>query len=199
MRKTADAGHARHAMGAAVQRMDDAVLDRLAAYDHGILRPVITSTARAADLLVPWLAVSVGLLVDGRNASRAAVLRGWAGVLLSATVDNAVIKPLTERQRPDAGRLPPGQRRGTDPSTSAFPSGHTGAAAAFAVASGSDVPRLQPVLAGIAVVVAYAQVYTGRHYPSDAIVGMVAGAVSGRLARRVLQVAFDEQATFARA
>jgi membrane-associated phospholipid phosphatase len=64
---------------------------------------------------------------------------------------------------------------------------------AFTVAAGPDVPRLRPALASIALAAAYAHVYTGRHYPSDAVVGMVLGAAAGGLARRLLSGVISRQ------
>lgn len=106
-------------------------------------------------------------------------------MIVAAALENGLVKPITRRGRPDASRLPPGERRRTTPATSAFPSGHIGAATAFAVASARETATLRRFLAATAVAVAYARVYTGRHHPSDAVVGAVMGAVAGSLVHRL--------------
>jgi membrane-associated phospholipid phosphatase len=167
-----------------VQRGDDRALDLIARVDHGPLRPMLRLTARAGDLLLPWAGVSVALLADGSRRSRRTVGRGWAGAVAAAALDNAIVKPMTGRSRPDPDRLPLRERRDTSPLTSAFASGHTAAATAFAVAVGRERPALQWWLAATAAAVGYSLVYTGRHYASDAVIGAGIGAAAGALARQ---------------
>lgn len=170
---------------AVVRRVDDRALGWMASTDHGRLRPAFQAAARGIKLLVPWILVSTRLVADGTPASRRAAARGWIAMAMAAAIEGGVVKPMTNRGRPDPRRLPPGKRRNSDPSTSSFPSGHTGAATAFAIATAADRPGLKPALIATAVVVAYTQVYTGRHYASDAVAGFAAGAVAGGLARRL--------------
>lgn len=165
------------------RELDHRVLDWLADTDHGPLRPLLSATARGADVLAPWVAASLWMLARERGGSRRRLLRAWSATALAALLEDAVVKPATDRGRPDPGRLPPAQRRETAPSTSAFPSGHVGAGVAFAVATPTDVPALRAALALTAAVVAYARVYTGRHYLSDALVGVAMGAAAGWLVR----------------
>jgi membrane-associated phospholipid phosphatase len=166
-----------------IQRGDDLALDLIAGVDHGPLRPLLRLTARAGDLLLPWAGVSIALLADGSRRSQSTVGKAWAGAVAAAVVDNAVVKPMTRRSRPEADRLPPGERRDTTPITSAFASGHTAAATAFAVAVGRERPALQWWLAATAAGVGYSLGYTGRHYASDAVIGAAIGAATGALAR----------------
>jgi undecaprenyl-diphosphatase len=66
------------------------------------------------------------------------------------------------------------------PSSTSFPSGHSGSAAAFAVAVGDVVPGLRLPLGVAAAIVAFSRIYTGVHYPSDIVVGAVIGGLLGR-------------------
>lgn len=163
---------------------DDAAIGFMARTDHGRLRPLLDMADRAAVFFVPWAAVSVRLLRSGRPDAGAAVWRGWSAVALSSLVDDGLIKPLTERGRPDPERLPRKERRHREPSTSSFPSGHVGAAAAFAAATWDDAPDLRGSLVAIAALTAYAHVYTGRHYVTDAVVGAGIGTAAGRVVSR---------------
>jgi membrane-associated phospholipid phosphatase len=174
-----------HRVVSAVERFDGEVLRWVEVVPHGPVGGVLRGTARAADVLAPWILTSVGLLASPWPRAGPALVRGWLAMGVSALVEDAILKPAVHRDRPDVRRLPPGQRRSTAPSTSAFPSGHVGAATAFAVAVPPEVPRsVRGGLAVLAAVTAYARVYTGRHYASDALVGLAVGAVAGRLAGR---------------
>jgi membrane-associated phospholipid phosphatase len=100
------------------------------------------------------------------------------------------MKVAGERRRPDRDDLGvPRDRRVRMPSSTSFPSGHSGSAAAFAVAVGDVTPALRVPLRVAASVVAFSRVYTGVHYPGDVLVGAAVGALVGRstsaLARRV--------------
>lgn len=110
----------------------------------------------------------------------------------SALLEDGVLKPLVHRGRPPATRFPAGERRHTDPSTSAFPSGHVGAAFAFAAATASDAPALRAPLAVIAVTTMYARVSTGRHYLTDAVAGAAVGLAAGLVAQRLGQRSGDD-------
>ncbi len=58
-----------------------------------------------------------------------------------------------------------------------FPSGHATVIAAVATALALIVPRLTPLFVGAALVVAAGRVVIGVHYPSDAIAGLLLGAM----------------------
>ena len=170
---------------AAFEPMDEQVLDRLAAVEHGPLRPLLTLTARAADVLAPWIALSVRWLLGGTPHARTAVIRGWTATVIAVVIENAILKPLVQRDRPDADRMPAPQRRNVGPSSSAFPSGHVGAGTAFAVAASPHLPQRRVTLYVMAGVVAYSRVYTGRHYLSDVLIGSLVGAAAGVFTRRL--------------
>jgi membrane-associated phospholipid phosphatase len=169
---------------AAVQTVDDRAVTWMATVDHRHIRPVLVVAARAGDLLAPVVAASLWVLLEGTPDERAAVLRGWAAMAVAATIENGLVKPAVKRRRPDAHRLPRGQRRSSSPSTSSLPAGHTGSVAAFSVVVGRSVPELRRWMASSVILLAYSHVYTGRHYLSDAVIGAVIGATTGRLCRR---------------
>jgi pimeloyl-ACP methyl ester carboxylesterase/membrane-associated phospholipid phosphatase len=168
----------------AVQAGDDRAMRWIATVDHGRVRPALVAAARAGDVLAPVVAASLWVVIDGTPDERAAVLWGWAVMAVAATIENGLVKPAVERGRPDAQRLPPGQRRSSPPSTSSLPAGHTGSVAAFSVATGRNVPRLRGWLAASTILLAYSHVYTGRHYLSDVVIGAAMGATVGGLCRR---------------
>ena len=65
------------------------------------------------------------------------------------------------------------------PSSTAFPSGHSAAAFAFATGVGQVLPAAGVPLRALASLVAYSRVHTGVHYPGDVVVGaLIGGAVA---------------------
>lgn len=173
-----------------VERLDARVLGWVDAADHGPLRGPLRGAARAGDVLAPLLAASAWLVVRARPGDREVVLRSWSATGASALVLGALVKPAFSRERPETSHVSPGQRPRTSTSSSAFPSGHLGATAAFTVVASRARPRLAPWLVANAVVTAYSRLYTARHFLSDLVVGAAIGTAVGigadRLVTRVL-------------
>lgn len=140
-----------------------------------------------------WIAAAL-LLLCFRRTRRAGVL-ALGGLLLDLICINGILKHLVARPRPwltveglDTILY------NSDPNS--FPSGHTGAAFAFAVATYRELPtswaRFLAVAA--AVCMGLSRIYVAVHYPSDVIAGAVVGGLCGWLAawlyRRFLQERF---------
>jgi hypothetical protein len=64
------------ALLAVIRRLDDETVAWLARTDHGVLRPVLRATARASDVLAPFVAIGACAVRDGTSRSRTAVVRG---------------------------------------------------------------------------------------------------------------------------
>lgn len=118
--------------------------------------------------LVGWIA---GSSRDRRGAVLALLASG--GALLV----NQIINRIWDRPRPFLAH--PGTvhvliAKSSDPS---FPSDHAAAAFAIAVAVFLVHRRIGLVVLATALVVAYARVYVGAHYPGDVLGGAIIGAV----------------------
>lgn len=156
-------------------------LARLVALDDRLLRRLVRSRRSGAtfglrvlcrlydpDMVV--LAVAIALfspaLVD--IADRAAL----ALILTSFIV--VIVKRAVRRARPALDiqvSIPPDRF--------SFPSGHTAAAFAVAVAMSGAMPLLVPPLLVMAIVVGYGRMYLGVHYPLDVGAGAAIGLVTG--------------------
>ena len=102
---------------------------------------------------------------------------GLASVAGTASLVNAVLKPLGRRRRPNrVTQTVPTARQVPMPVSSSLPSGHSAAAFAFATGVGHVLPQAAAPLRGLAAVVAYSRVHTGVHYPGDVIAGALIGA-----------------------
>jgi membrane-associated phospholipid phosphatase len=187
--------------GAGTARMLAAPLRRLDGYDRAGYRtvaqlhiPLLDEPLRLvsdfANFSKPWFLISGCLALFGGSRGRRAALTGLAAIGATSLVVNQPVKMAGARHRPDRdGVGVPQQRWVRMPSSTSFPSGHSGSAAAFAVAVGDVLPALRVPLRVSASVVAFSRVYTGVHYPGDVLVGAAVGTVIGRLtsavARRV--------------
>jgi undecaprenyl-diphosphatase len=124
------------------------------------------------------LALSLTRGERGRAAGRV----GLASLVVAATVVNIAIKPLGRRARPDpVANTVPEARRVRMPKSASLPSGHTAAAFAFATGVSDVLPWEGAALHVLAAAVGYSRVHTGVHYPSDVIVGALAGTIISHL------------------
>lgn len=157
-------------------------LARLRAYDEEILRRVtgkrhplttflLTVLCRFADPDVVTMAFVVIALGGAPQLAEHLCLALVTTAIITQTVKNTV-----RRARPhnDIQALVP-------PDRYSFPSGHTSAAFAMAMALTAVVPELVPVAILIAFVVGYARLYLGVHYPIDVVVGSAIGLFTGSI------------------
>lgn len=95
-----------------------------------------------------------------------------------------LVKRFTKRRRPSAGI------RGfaalvENPDAFSFPSGHTAASVALAVAWAGEGSGLGLLASAFAALVGFSRVYLGAHYPLDVMAGAVLGLTAGGLARLI--------------
>ena len=133
--------------------------------------------SRAADHSKLWAGIAVALASTGGRRGRCAAVNGVASIVATSALVNLVLKPLSDRRRPDRRTLAvPAARRVAMPGSTSFPSGHAASAFAFATGVAIALPQAGIPLTATAALVAYSRVHTGVHYPSDAIAGSVIGA-----------------------
>lgn len=167
-------GHYDRALYAAVARTSTPALDR-----------PLRRLSHFANFSKPWFLTAAALAVFGGPTGRRAAVTGVAAIGAASFVVNQPMKHLGDRKRPDReGHAVPEPRWVPMPTSTSFPSGHSASAAAFAVAVGDVIPALRVPLTAAAGTVAFSRVYTGVHYPGDVLVGVVTGALLGRLTSR---------------
>lgn len=138
-----------------------------------------------ADRGVLWWTLAGVLAATGR---RRAAARGALSLLAASAIANLIAKRLFGGERPILEEIPLGRRLPKQPSTPAFPSGHSASAAAFAVGVALEEPRLGAVIAPLSLGVGYSRLHVGAHWLSDVVGGLALGgvvaAVGGLLGRR---------------
>jgi len=131
-----------------------------------------------------WTLVGLALLATRTAPLVHMGLRLAAGAGL-ATLFAQVLKRSLLRPRPSraiAGFFPLAE----NPDAFSFPSGHTAAAAAVAVALAGEPFGAGPMALLLAGGIGLSRVYLGAHYPLDVMVGATLGAVAGALAHLVV-------------
>ncbi len=171
-------------------QLDRAAYRTVAEMSTPLLDVPLRRVSDFANFSKPWFLVAAGLTIFGGPQGRRAAATGAAAIGVTSLVVNQPMKLAGERHRPDRTRLGvPESRWVPMPSSTSFPSGHSGSAAAFAVSVGDVLPKLRLPLRAAAAVVIFSRVYTGVHYPGDVVVGAAVGALLGRatstIARRL--------------
>jgi undecaprenyl-diphosphatase len=137
-----------------------------------LLDPVFVGLSYAGSYGLVWLAIGVAAAVALRRPRLAlAVFLAVAAADLSASG----IKHMVGRPRP-VEALGDIDVLMSTPSSPSFPSGHAATSFAAAVALVVAVPRLAPLVFGLASAVAFSRLYVGVHYPLDVLAGAALGA-----------------------
>lgn len=130
-----------------------------------------------------WVFVGLVLAAVGEPQTRALALRLLFGAGSAALVAQ-VVKRLSKRRRPNVG-ITGFTALIANPDAFSFPSGHTAAAAAAAIAWAGEGSFLGALAAGFAGLVGCSRVALGVHYPLDVFAGAVIGMTCGAIGRVV--------------
>jgi undecaprenyl-diphosphatase len=173
------------------ERVDLALYAAIARTPTPTLDRAMSRLSRAADYSMLSIGSAGVLAATGGRTGRRAAAMGLASVGVAAAFFNLVVKPLSNRSRPDRiAEQVPIARHVRMPTSTSFPSGHSATAFAFAAGVGRVMPPAAVPLHALAAAVAYSRVHTGVHYPGD----VVAGAVSGTVVAQLTTHALDRRA-----
>jgi diacylglycerol kinase family enzyme/membrane-associated phospholipid phosphatase len=178
-----------------IRRADLAAFRAVARTDLPVVGPLLPRLSTAANHSRLWIVVAALLGLAGGRFGRRAGLRGFVAIGVTSAVTNLPAKLLTGRTRPDLDVVPEIRRLARVPTSTSFPSGHSASAFAFATAAGLELPALRAPLLGLAGAVAFSRVYTGVHYPGDALVGSAIGVALARATTRSWPLAERTPAT----
>ena len=155
---------------ARLMAMDDRILRRLVRNRRSRVTFILRVLCRLYDPDAVTMAVMVMIFSPQLEdlASRAAF------ALIAVSLVVVVVKSTVRRTRPAVD-----VQASAPPDRFSFPSGHTAAAFALAIAMYGTLPLLVPPLLLIAICVAYARMYIGVHFPLDVAAGAAVGLIVG--------------------
>lgn len=163
---------------------------RLLKWDEALLvsvtrlqRPLMTRALRGVTHLGDAQSLTflgLVLLLAGNESRRLGVLLLFASG--GAALFAQLVKRLSKRRRPNVGILG-FEALVQNPDAFSFPSGHTAASVALAVAWAGEGSGLGVLASAFAGLVGFSRVYLGVHYPLDVMAGALIGLSAGALAR----------------
>lgn len=163
--------------GKEVARLDSAVYAAVADTSTPSLDRVLGGLSEAANYSRLSIASAMVLSLIGGRRGRVGAAMGLVSAGVTSAALNLSVKPIIRRRRPDrAAHGVPSARHVLMPSSTAFPSGHSAAAFAFASGVGHVLPVVGFPLRGLAALVAFSRVHTGVHYPGDVLAGALLGS-----------------------
>ena len=174
-----------------IQRFDEQALVWIAQHVRsGLLDPFMKLYTRLGDAGLLFIVLGLVLLLF--KSTRKAGFSALCAMLIGLVVVNLTIKPLIARERPwlvieNFVNLVPEK----DPNS--FPSGHTNAAFAFALALCMTAPKRWMKITAVcmAVVMGLSRLYVGVHFPSDVLVGALVGSLCGLAGVWVARMAWE--------
>lgn len=172
-------------------RVDERLYRRLA-NESGILDRTLVPLGKTADRSFLWMVIALGLAGFGGRTGRRGAMRGLLSVAVTSSLVNVPLKMIARRSRPEGRSVR--TRFGRAPTSSSFPSGHAASAAAFATGVSLEMHAAAPPLTVLAAGVGISRVYAGVHYPTDVLVGALAGTVVAQSLKRLWPVANLEPA-----
>ena len=169
----------------------DGRFQRILSFDEALLlgfrrfhSPIRTAIARALTRIgdgKSWTAIGLACLASRTPLGTHLGLRIAAATLGATALSQSLKRSLT-RARPDAS-IAGFEPLAENPDRFSFPSGHTAAAFAVAVAFAGEPGGLGPLALLLATGIGLSRVYLGAHYPLDVAAGGMLGVFAGLAAR----------------
>lgn len=147
---------------------------------NSVLTPFFAAITKLGNAGAIWIIISLGLLFYKKT--RKVGFMALLALILSAVVNNAILKPWIARPRPYE-MIPALTPLIEKPIDYSFPSGHTAASFAAACVFYRNLPKKAGVpLILLAVLISLSRIYLGVHYPSDVLGGFISGLALSYLA-----------------
>ena len=148
---------------------------------HSPVRTAIARTLTRAGDGTTWTALGLACLASRTRLGVHLGLR-LAAATAGATLLSQTLKRSLGRARPDAS-IAGFEPLAMNPDRFSFPSGHSAAAFAVAVAFAGEPAGLGPLALLLATGIGLSRVYLGAHYPLDVAAGGILGVFAGLAAR----------------
>lgn len=158
-----------------IQQWDETVLLAIQSIHNPVLDFLMPIITHLGDKGIVWIVLTAVLLLPKRTRKIALVM--GAALALDVLCTNIILKPLIARPRPfdtiaaDITMLLP------KPDDFSFPSGHTAASFAAAIALWFCSWKLALPATVLASLIAFSRLYLYCHYPTDIIGGIIIGSL----------------------
>lgn len=157
----------------ALQQLHNPILDRVMV--------VVTSLGNAG-----WLFILIGIVLICTKKTCKQGLHVLLALIISVIFCSVVLKELVARARP-CWLMPEIELLIRVPTDYSFPSGHTSASFATAVALYVHNKKFGIFMFVLALLIAFSRMYLFVHFPTDILGGAVTGAISALLAGVVIK------------
>lgn len=178
-----------------IQQMDEQALVWIAEHVRcGLLEPFMTLYTQLGN--TGMLFIVLGILMLFFKQTRKAGVSALCAMLIGLIVVNFTIKPLVARERPWVA-MENFVSLVDEPDPNSFPSGHTNAAFAFAIAVCMSAPKKWMKITAVcmAAVMGLSRLYVGVHFPSDVMTGAIVGSLCGLLGAFVVKKVWERLST----
>lgn len=135
---------------------------------------------------VGWLFIVIGIVLLCKKSTRKQGFHVLLALIISVIVCNVFLKDLVARARP-CWLMPEIELLIHMPKDYSFPSGHTSASFAAAVALGVYNRKMGILMYVLAFLIAFSRMYLFVHFPTDVLGGAVTGTISAIIAGVVIK------------
>ncbi len=172
--------------------MELSVVRFLNGLGRGAIDPFTELVCQVPFLVLLWVACAALVVWRDKRDGRRAAVTVLAALVLHFLVSEALLKHLLVRVahmrvRPylaDPSHIVPVGTRFED---SSFPSSHMASTAAAVTAFSLFYPRARPFAVGLVLLMAFARMHNGMHFPSDVLAGTLLGIGYGVAAERLVK------------
>ena len=149
----------------------------------GLINKFADIVSRLRFLFIFWVVVALSSLlfdrVNGKNiAVGMLIVSGLHFLITEGLIKHLLTKIFWKRWRPYL-KYPEIKPIGRKFSDSSFPSSHMATTVAMLFFIISIYPALWPLAGFLILLMAYARLYQGMHYPSDILAGIILGVIYG--------------------